>query len=329
MTKTNSKRFLLVLTGLLFCACGGVRVEPVPVNIQRFEEDLFLIKLNGLDQDLKVLEQKYPDFFQLYMQKILAIGSLDDSLSRAKLTEFLSNEAILKLYRTCASKFSDLTQLEADLGGAFGMMKHYFPRQPTPRVITFISEFGHAAVTLDSSVLGIGLDMYLGRDYKYYPSLGFPNYMIRRLQHEYMVPNAVEAILGGMFELSNNKLIDKIVYNGKIYYMAKQILPETEDSLFTGYSSNQMKWCEDNEREIWAFFITKDLLFSSNLQQYNKYVSEGPNSSGMPPESPGNIGSWVGWQIVRKYMDKYPELSLSELMQIDARKMLNQSGYKP
>ena len=131
MTKTNSKRFLLVLVGLLFCACGGVRVEPVPVNLQRFEEDLFLMELSRLDQDLKVLEQKYPVFFPLYMQKILAIGSLDDSLSRARLTEFLSNEAILKLYRTCASKFSDLNQLETELGEAFGMMKHYFPGQPT------------------------------------------------------------------------------------------------------------------------------------------------------------------------------------------------------
>jgi len=333
MSKINLNRFLLVLIGLVLFGCNGITVETVPVKLERFEEDLFAIELAKLDPELKALEQKYPEFFPLYMNQILSVGPLDDSLGKgkARLAGFLENEAIIKLQKKCAHDFADITQLEAELGQAFGMMKHYFPDHQAPRVVTFISEFGNAALTYDSTLLGIGLDMYLGRDYKYYPSVGFPYYMIRRLQPEYIVPNGIQVMLSEMFDLSakNNKLLDQIVYNGKIYYMAGRILPEVGDSLFTGYTSKQMDWCNENERQIWSFFISKDLLFSSNAQLYTKYVSEGPNSSGMPTESPGNIGSWVGWQIVRKYMKNYPEVTMRELMSTDAHKILNQAGYKP
>jgi uncharacterized protein YjaZ len=108
------------------------------------------------------------------------------------------------------------------------------------------------------------------------------------------------------------------------------MLPSLHDSLKTGYSADQLKWCEQNEAKIWAFFIERKLLFSADPSEYVKYVNDGPTTSGFPPESPGKIGAWIGYRIVKAYMDKNNDITLSGLLkEQDAVKVLEKSSYKP
>ena len=46
-------------------------------------------------------------------------------------------------------------------------------------------------------------------------------------------------------------------------------------------------------------------------------------------ETPGRIGSWLGWQIVNSYMIQFPEKPLDELLKISPQKLFNLSKYKP
>jgi uncharacterized protein YjaZ len=45
-------------------------------------------------------------------------------------------------------------------------------------------------------------------------------------------------------------------------------------------------------------------------------------------ESPGRIGVWLGWQIVRSYMNNN-EVTLQQLLQTNAEEIFNKSKYKP
>ena len=45
-------------------------------------------------------------------------------------------------------------------------------------------------------------------------------------------------------------------------------------------------------------------------------------------ESPGRIGVWIGWQIVRSFMNNN-EVSLQQLMTLDAKEIFERSKYKP
>ena len=62
----------------------------------------------------------------------------------------------------------------------------------------------------------------------------------------------------------------------------------------------------------------------------NKYIGERPNIPEIGKQCPGRIATWVGWQIVRKYMEEHPQVSLQQLMEEkDAQKIFQQSKYKP
>jgi uncharacterized protein YjaZ len=52
-------------------------------------------------------------------------------------------------------------------------------------------------------------------------------------------------------------------------------------------------------------------------------------NTGTGEASPGNIGSFAGWQIVKKYMQKNEKISLQELMLTDAETIFQSAKYKP
>jgi len=59
-----------------------------------------------------------------------------------------------------------------------------------------------------------------------------------------------------------------------------------------------------------------------------RYTSDGPTTGGMPSESPGNVGSWVGWQIVKTYANKTNK-SLKEILTTSPKEILTKANYKP
>ena len=111
--------------------------------------------------------------------------------------------------------------------------------------------------------------------------------------------------------------------------MLDKILPYTEDTLKTGYTAAQLKGCYENEGMIWNFFLTNSLLFNIEPANIKSYLEEAPNTPELGERSPGAIGVFVGWQIVKKYMAKHSELSLNELLHTDAKKIFEESKYKP
>jgi len=49
----------------------------------------------------------------------------------------------------------------------------------------------------------------------------------------------------------------------------------------------------------------------------------------MPDVSPGNIGQWVGWQIIQKYVAKNPSVTPEQLMRTKAKDIFDETKYKP
>ena len=108
------------------------------------------------------------------------------------------------------------------------------------------------------------------------------------------------------------------------------MLPDTHDSIKIGFTKEQLDFCKKNEAHIWSLFIDKNLLFSTEQSKYLKYINEGPTTNGLPKESPAMLGVWVGWQVVKKYMNDNPTITLKQLMEEkDSQKILTKSKYKP
>ncbi len=291
------------------------------------EEDLF----TASGRNIAFMKKKYGGIFDLFCFKIVELGTADTMLLKNRLDDFTTNKDINEIYRNSENIFHDFTPFDEQLTDAFRHYKYFFPTRPVPRVYTFISGFNYAVVAADSS-LGAGLDMYLGADAKYYSSLQLPRYKMIKMRKEYLVADCMKGWIQSEWEEdpAQSDLLSRMIYHGKVLYCMSALMPGEEDSIKTGYSSSQLKWCNANEKNTWSFFIDQKLLFSNDQNQVAKFINDGPSTNGFPKESPGAIGQWMGWKIVTAYMKNNTSVTLEQLMNTaDSKRILNDSKYKP
>ena len=334
--------FFILSISLFFANCNknnkilDLSSIDLEIDINRYEKKFFALDSNNLIFSLQELRKEDSVFFDFYTIQVMRFGKITDTVSPVILSidEFLTNKNVQELRDIVNNTFSNLAPLKIELTAALKYFKYYFPNKQIPEIRTIISEFGYNAVSLDSTYLVFGLDMYLGKDFKYYGSFDFPNYIIKRFEKDYMVSNAMEVIYKQYFEeselLNTKALVYAMIEHGKKLYFLESMMPEKDKHLLIGYTKKQMAWCEESEADIWAFYNEQDLFYSKNYMEHKKHVEDGPQTSGMPKEAPGNVGSWVGWQIVNQYMKNAQEkVSLAQLLKTDAETIMNKSKYKP
>ncbi len=331
--------FHLLFSIFFFPSCKNHKPDisniKVDLKVERFEQDLFSLDTLNRETSIQQLRNKYGDFFSFYFNDYSRQWRIQSDSSRAwqdSVFYYIKDRTLQALNDSVQKKFSNLSGINNDLTTAFRYYKYYFPRASVPSVVTLINGPSHGAFTYGDTLLCIALDDYMDPQFSYYKFEDVPQYLIRRFKPEYIVPNCMQVTISHQFPFdpSGKKLLDAMIYNGKILYLRGKLMPDRDDSVTTGFAERDLKWCNENEKEIWKFFITKNLLYSQDPLEYLKYVNEGPTTSGMPPESPGNVGSWVGWKIVSAYMHKHPEVSLQQLMsKSNAQDILAGSKYKP
>ncbi|MCB0521264.1 MAG: hypothetical protein H6577_06535 [Lewinellaceae bacterium] len=343
-TKTQLFFLLALLLSIYACECGKGKDIPdvseisAPVEIKRFERDLFSLDTVNFEQGLQQLETEYPEFSQLYFGQVL--GSLDTTIApegHVKYVKgFVTHPSLLKLYDTCMVVFPNTDWLARDFGQAFKFFKYYFPDQPlSGRVVTYISEFTVGGFLYGDNSIGVGLDFYLGESYPYQQynpmNPNFSQYLTRTFNKDHIVSKSMDLLVKDILGNPNgNRLIDHMIYHGKELYLLDKLLPFAPDSVKLEFSQKQVAWCNDNEANIWAYFLSENLIYSTDWNNFRKYVEFSPNSPGMPDGAPGRTANWLGWQIVKAFMKKNPNTSLQDLIHLDnAQLIMDKSRYKP
>lgn len=332
---------LFFLISFFLIAChqdDKVDVSNIDVEliVQRFDQELFSIKPNELASQLPQLKKKYGVFYDDYFQKILNVGTTDNTQYYQTVAQILSGKPFQDLQAETNQVFPNLDAQKPALENAFKHIKYYYPEWKVPKLITYISGF-QVQTPIGSGYVGIGLDMFLGKDSKFYPALveSVPRYISRRFTPENITPRVVEVVTREELfpELDQDKnLLAKMVYNGKLLYFMKKIQPEIADSTLIGYSSEQMKWATQFESDTWAYFLEQDLLFNSDYFKIQKYLAEAPFTPGLGDknDSAPKLGLFIGWQIVKRYMEENHKVTLKELMlEKDAQKILKMAKYRP
>lgn len=295
----------------------------------------------------------------------LAYNSLSDSLvnvsSKAELVKLLSKRHVLRdyffkrdqypndsvfvneLYRRYASPhidtllmethrvFGDESELKKEFTEAFKNLRYYYPDARIPRIETVVSGFDTDMFVSDSLII-VSLDYFLGDGAKYRPNMY--EYLLRQYGKENIVPSCLllYGISGKVNHVNpedNTVLADMVAY-GKSYYFAKQMMPCTPDSVFIWYTAEEIKGARENQDLIWARFIEDKILYATNHMVKQKYLGDRPQTIEVGEKCPGRIAQWVGWEIVKKYMETHPDVTLPALMQNpNADKIFKESRYKP
>ena len=339
--------------GQLVCFCcfiaaagcqNGERIPDVSnINVtlhtQRMDKDLAGLDTSHIGKGLTLLNKKYPDFLNFYLDTLMGFriySNYNDSAIgiREGLRVFLTNKDYRGVFDTVAKHYPDTKKIDDELTSGFKYMKYYFPQSTTPNVVYLVTGLNNwGAFTFGSSTVAIGLDMFLGANYPFYRSVGLPDYLDTHLRPNY-IPVAVFSTLyqdSHPFLMEDHNLLDMMIQKGKQQYYLHKVLPHTADTTLFGYTKAQLDWCNDNEGLIFNFFGVKNLFYEKEFEKIMRYINEGPNSTGMPSQSPGNIGTWLGWRIVSAYMKKHPDVTLAALgsNNEDPQRFLEGSGYKP
>jgi len=334
--------YLFFLICLIALSCNNkksVDISNIKLNIpiERFDQELSSVNPDSLSARAPGLRKKYTWFYDDYMEKMVSAGQTGDTVYYNNLRSILRNEDYLELRSTVEQTFPSLEKQQLELNQAFRYIRYYYPKQKFPRLISFISGFA-VQTPIGNDYIGIGLDMFLGKNGdRFYPALrqSIPQYISRRFSPENISPRVVEAFIREEMFRENDadrNLISKMVYNGKILYFMDSVLPAIPDILKIGYTDEQLRWCNENEAGIWAYFIENELLFESDYLKIQRYLAEAPFTPGLGENSSSapKLGVWTGWQIVKQYMERNPDISLQQLMlEKDAQKILTGSKYKP
>ena len=186
-----------------------------------------------------------------------------------------------------------------------------------------------------SGMMFIAMDAYLGSKNKLYDSIRVDRYLRTNLEIDRLPSQAVDAIANDIVTFSprNQLFVDKIIYEGKKLILQDALLTDTPDEYKMGYTPDQIEWCIANEGQIWNFFVEQNYIFSSDASLDKRFLVTAPFSkfnNEIEQESPGKIGAWLGWQIIRQYMKENPKVELKALLEdMDGQKIFKDSKYKP
>ena len=301
---------------------SDIKIERI--KIKRYEKALFEIDHNNFKSELKDISEEYKFF----------LGSdLDNPQNLIQIHNYVSDPKLIDLYKKTMQKYPNLNNLEEELTSVFKYFKYYFPEKPIPYFYSYISGLQYEyPVQRADTVFIISLDVYLGADFSPYKQIGLPKYKINQMESSYIANDCVKTIVKTEFITKNNSrtLLDEMIRSGKILYFQDALQPTTPDSIKIAYPQNKLDWCYENEGRLWAFLIKNNLLYSPDFKKTNKFMQDGPFTSGFSNASPSRLGSWIGWQILRSFMENNPEISLKEMLEINnSQNILLKSKYKP
>ena len=317
-------RFSLIgplLLGLILISCGelsererAIQAIDLDVSVERFDR----VFAQASPEDFDSIKQAYPLFFPTQYPDSVWIAKMNDTLQRA------IEEAVLTV-------FSDDELIAEQCRDLLRHVKYDFPDFVPPNVVTTTSDVDYKTrVIANQGWLILMLDNYLGTEHRFYS--GLPRYVAKNLRPQ-MLFSDVATAFGRKFvpPPSERSFLAQMIYYGKLLYLKDLWLPNVLDADKIGFTGEELDWAFDNEYFIWQYFLTQEYLYSTNSRLKNRFIDPAPYSKfnlDLDNETPGMIGQWIGWQIVRQYM-RNNEIDLNTLMTLSAQELYNGSGYKP
>lgn len=288
---------------------------PIDFDIERFDRIFSETSIETLEKT----KTDYPFMFARQYPDSFWIAKIQDTLQQE-----LSEETL--------KAFPDLNNEKEEIKKLFQHLKYYFPQFRTPRVITATSSVDyHNKVIVTDSIVLISLDTYLGEDHKFYE--GIHQYIRAHFKKDQIVVDMASAYAEEfIFQSQRKTLLDEMIYHGKILYFEDKVIPFKADAEKMGYTQDQIEWAKANEEPIWRYLIEKELLFSTDSKLPSRFINPAPFSKfyleEIDKESPGRIGAYLGWQIVRSYMENNTT-TFNNMLIMEPEELFNNAKFKP
>ena len=324
--KSLSHLFLIFFYSILFffgnLACESVsslekEISSIPVEIEidRFDLKFF----NTETSDLGKLKSTYPYLFPKQFSDSVWLRRKNDSL------EMMIQEEVNAIFPT-------LDSFEVQLKPLFQHIKFYFPNTGKKKIIGLTNRVDYQnKIIYTDSLLLISLDTYLGRENSIYE--GIPTYILKDMDVSYFASHVADEFANTVISRhANRTFLDEMIYYGKKMYLKDILLSKYSDAIKMCYTPEEIVWANENERYIWQYFIENELIYNTEYSIIQRFIEAAPFSKfylEIDRESPGKIGQWLGWQIVRSYVKNHPNKLPQEIIAKPALELFQASNYKP
>lgn len=286
----------------------------VSFDLHRFDQMFY----TATPEKLPELKRQYPYLFPAQNHDSIWVQKINDKDEQ-------------ELYAETQKVFGDFSDQEEQLEDLFKHIKYYYPEFKSPKIITLLSNVDYESkVVYADSLLFVSLDVYLGKDSKIYES--FPGYIKQNFTKDHLIVDVANSITDVQLLFSTDRtFVSRMVQQGKKMYLLDAYLPKVGDANKMGYTQEQIDWAEFNDEEVWKYFIQNKLLFSTEQELSRRFIENAPFSKfyqANDNETPGSIGVWFGWQIVRAYMQN-TNTSLQDMLKTKNEEIFKKSKYKP
>jgi len=307
---------VLILAGCNSQSKEEEEIEKIAIDLEVIRFDKKFSQVTG--DNLSQLKAEYPYLFP---------ERFTDSMWIAKANDSIQQELNVEVEKA----FPNFSTEEDGLYDLFQRTKYYFPSFNIPQVITITSEVDYRnKALLTPDYLFISLDTYLGKEHPFY--MGLQEYLKKNFEKSQILPDVANEIAEVYVPQPESKtFLAHMLYYGKILYLKDRLLPEVKDFHKIGYSEEELEWAKANEEEVWRYFVERELIFKTDTDLYSRFLYPAPFSKfylELDAESPARLGQFIGWQMIRQYMEKNG-VSIQEMLATNAETIFNKANYKP
>lgn len=325
---------------MILSSCNDDKGKNIP-SVSVEDTDARVIDFRPYARDTQKIEaafETHPVMSEIFFHHILGLPQDDTSKMRQGFSDYIGLEATEEISQLIDSIYPDVQGIEEEWKMAMAFYHHYFPDHTSPHLYVLQSNLALANFLFENKdsrdAVGVSLGFFLGEAFPYvslaHDNPVFSEYNSRTFNRDHLITKSVNAILDDLSgpPLEKN-MLNSMIREGKRLYVLEAVCAEISDTAVFEMTPEQLQWCEDNEFEMWNFFIERELLYETDLNNYGKYLRPAPTSHGMPAESPGRTAAFTGYRIVDTFMENNPGLSFTDMLNMDNQTIYDRAKYKP
>ena len=342
----KGRSFIFAMLFIMACGCNDdkplqkIEIAPQAAELtaraRSFDIDLFNCNFNQPILCADSLRADYGNFFCGFVEDDLRLAACASDSVGSLLALFTTDPQIKETHEAVMSVFTleKRQALTDEFTKVLQRWNHFFPTRPVPEIIYYCSAWNRSIATTDS-IIGIALDCYLGPDHDITQKLSpdiFPGYVKENMDERYIIADAAKGF--SAWQARNiyqpKDLLSELIFYGKIMYFAEALAPDLADSTLMNWNTQQWEWAISGEEQVWKTLANEKTMYHSKPFEINKWFADGPftSATGIPQQSAPQLGVWMGWNIIRSYMKKFPETTPEALLnETDNQRLL--SAYVP
>lgn len=301
-----------------------VKVEPVSIAFERYEDVLFSLDTANFQSALMVIQDQYQVFLG---------GDLTDTNAVQYLKDFATDPFSVSIYEKVKQAFPNLDEVKPMVDDVLAHFHYYYPEIQLPEkvytCVTGINADEPAVQIIDNSLV-ISLDWYLDGD-EVYDQIGMPKYMQPCTRLATLARDVAKQLyMTYLYQWrKQGDVLNEMIYSGRLDFFIEAMCPKMTDDVLMSWSPEQLEWFNGNEGAVWADIVGQRLLYETSLDSYLMFFGDGPFTQAYGNDSPARLGEYFGLKIIRSYMASH-DLSLNQLIENpDFQGVFQDSGYKP